>query len=124
MTQSLEDYLETIFLIIRENKVARVKTVSEKLNVKKPSVINAVKELIARGMATHEKYGYIELTKEGISAAEKIYEKHTLILHFLKDILGLPSDISEKDACRIEHVLSPQTFKRFKDYVNNINVSK
>lgn len=121
MTQSLEDYLEAIYLIIQKKKVARVKDISEQLNVKKPSVINAVKELESRNMVIHEKYGYIELTPHGSAEAVKIYDRHETLRDFLLHILELPEDIAEEDACKIEHVLSSVTFLRLKDFMNKFH---
>ncbi len=117
MTQSLEDYLETIYLIIQNKKVARVKDVSESLSVKKPSVINAVKELEQRGLVAHEKYGYIELTNTGIEEAKKIYGIHRLVQTFLIHILGVSKEIAEEDACRIEHVISTETVSGMRNYL-------
>jgi DtxR family Mn-dependent transcriptional regulator len=119
VTQSLEDYLEAIYLIIQKKKVARVKDISEQLSVKKPSVINAVKELEARNMVVHEKYGYIELTPQGEEAAEKIYERHQTIHAFLRDFLKVTDEVAEDDACKIEHHLSPETFDKLKLYMKN-----
>ena len=112
MTQSLEDYLETILLLTEEKSVARVKDISEKMNVKKPSVVTALKELENRNYIFHEKYGYIELTTEGKSEAVMIFNKHKLLKRFLKDTLGVSEENSEKDACIIEHFLSDETLDR------------
>lgn len=118
MTQSLEDYLETIFLIIQDKKLARVKDVSEKISVRKPSVINAVKELEQRGYVVHEKYGHIELTEEGMREAKKIYKIHTLIRDFLIRILGVSEETAEQDACKIEHVISSETLSHMKTHLD------
>lgn len=117
MTQSLEDYLEAICFIIQDKKVARVKDIAEFLNVKKPSVINAVKELLARGLVEHEKYGYIELTKKGQKKARIIYEKHIFLTDFFKNILGVSNENAESEACRMEHIFSDESWQKFKSYV-------
>lgn len=117
MTQSLEDYLETIYLIIQTNKVARVKEISERMNVKKPSAINAIKELGKRGLLHHEKYGYIELTDEGIKAAEIIFEKHKMIKKFLIDVLGVSEEVAENDACQMEHILTKETLDSIEKFM-------
>lgn len=112
MTQSLEDYLKNIYLIILEKKVARVKDVSERMNVKKPSVINALKELQARGLVDHEKYGYIELTQTGRSEAENIYGRLNLLKNFLVHVLGVSDATAQTDGCKLEHILSPETLEK------------
>jgi len=119
MTQSLEDYLETIYLLTLSKKVARVKDISELLEVKKPSVINAIKELTGRNYISHEKYGYIELTEQGILEASKILEKHNLIKKFLVEVLKVDEKTAEKDACSMEHFLSKETLSKIEIYTKN-----
>jgi DtxR family transcriptional regulator, Mn-dependent transcriptional regulator len=117
MTQSLEDYLETIYILIKDKKVARVKEISEHLNVKKPSVINALKELESRKYISHEKYGYIELTDDGRSEAVCIFDKHKMLKKFLIDVIGVSDAIAEKDACAIEHCLNQETLDKIEKFM-------
>ncbi len=117
LSQSLEDYLEAIYLISKINKVIRVKDVVAKMKVKTASVIGALKKLVTKGFIEHERYGYIELTEEGIDKAIKIYEKHSMLLYFINDILGVEKNIAEKDACNIEHFISDQTFDELINFV-------
>lgn len=119
MTQSLEDYLKNIYLIINEKKVARVKDISEHMNVKKPSVINAVKELQNRGLVIHEHYGYIDLTDEGIKQAESITKKMELVKRYLIEVLHVSEANAEKDSCEMEHILSKETLDRIADHFEN-----
>ena len=112
LSQSLEDYLEAIYLIARDNKIVRVKGVVAKMNVKTASVIGALKKLEAKGYIEHERYGYIELTEKGENKAIKIFEKHSTLLHFLNDILGVDKTIAEKDACNMEHYISDETYEK------------
>ena len=109
LTQSLEDYLEAIYIIGLENKVVRVKEVAKFLEVKTPSVVDAVSKLKEAGFVQHEKYGYLELTKKGIQGAKKIHTKHEKIYKFFRDILNVSDEISKKDACKIEHYISKET---------------
>lgn len=119
MTQSLEDYLETIYLIGLDKKVVRVKDISEKLAVKKPSVIKALRELSTREYIEHERYGYIELTQTGLKEAKIILEKHRMLKSFLINYLGVPETIAEKDACCMEHILSPETLSGIEHAMKN-----
>ena len=121
MTQSLEDYLESIYIIIKSNKVARVKEISEKMNVKKPSVNNALKELEKRELVRHEKYGYIELTDKGMAKAEKIIAKHNMLKTFLIEILNVSPENAENDACNMEHFISEETLDKISQFMDNIN---
>lgn len=120
MTPSLEDYLETVYLLVDEKKVARVKDVSDRLGVKKPSVINAVRELESRGFLNHEKYGYIDLTETGSQEAQKILKKHLMLKRFLFELIGVSDENAEKDACRIEHYLSDESLQKMEVFMLGI----
>ncbi len=112
LSQSLEDYIEAIYLINRKKKVVRVKEIAKFLGVKTPSVVDAVSKLQDRGLIVHEKYGYLYLTKKGIEIAKSIYKKHEEVYKFLNQFLGMNKSISEKDACEIEHYISKETLDR------------
>lgn len=112
MTQSLEDYLEAIYLLCLDKKVARIKDISEKMSVSKPSVIQAIKELKNADFLVQEPYGYIELTVKGTEKAKEILKKHNILKEFLVKIIGVSSENAEKDACKIEHIISDETFSK------------
>jgi DtxR family transcriptional regulator, Mn-dependent transcriptional regulator len=112
LTQSLEDYLEAMYVIGITNKVVRVKEVAEFLDVKTPSVVDAVGKLTQRGLVVHEKYGYLELTGEGYKLAKEVNDKHEKLYKFLKDILGVSSATSKNDACNIEHYISKEAMEK------------
>ncbi len=112
LSKSLEDYIEAIYLISLKKKVVRVKEIAKFLDVKTPSVVDAVSKLQERGLLTHEKYGYLYLTKKGIDIARSVYKKHEEVYKFLNQFLGMDEDISEKDACGIEHSISKETLNR------------
>ncbi|MEJ5285367.1 MAG: metal-dependent transcriptional regulator [Brevinematales bacterium] len=112
MTQSLEDYLEAIYLLCLDKKVARIKDISEKMSVSKPSVIQAIKELKNADFLVQEPYGYIELTVKGTEKAKEILKKHNILKEFLVRIIGVSLENAEKDACKIEHIISDETFSK------------
>lgn len=112
LSDSLEDYLEAVYLIGLKKKVIRVKEIADFLNVKVPSVVDAVSKLQEKGLVFHEKYGYLNLTKSGIDAAKLIYRKHEEIYKFLNQFLGMDKQTSEIDACGIEHHISKDTLER------------
>jgi len=112
LSHSLEDYIEAIYLISQKKKVVRVKEVSNFLDVKTPSVVDAVSKLQDRGLLVHEKYGYLYLTQKGIDSAKTVYKKHEEIYKFLHQFLGIDKRISEKEACEIEHFISKETLGR------------
>ncbi len=120
LSQSLEDYLEAIYLISKDKKVIRVKDVVVRMRVKTASVIGALKKLEIKGFIEHERYGHIELTDVGLIRALKIYEKHSALLYFIHNILGVEKKISEKDACNIEHYISDETLEKLIDFIKKI----
>lgn len=118
MTQSLEDYLETVSFLSDDGGV-RVTDIAIRLGVSKPSVLTALKTLEERGLLEHERYRGVTLTDEGTKEAMKIRERHTFLTLFLRDVVGVQENIAEKDACRMEHVLSEETLVRIRDIVSN-----
>ncbi len=112
LTPSIEDYVKTIYDISKKSKVVRVKDLSRSLNVKMPSVVNAVKTLESKGLVKHENYGYIELTHLGERIGKELKNKHDILAEFLIKVLQVDQDIALKDACSIEHYLNPKTVDR------------
>lgn len=117
MTQSLEDYLETIYVLNKGQKVVRVKEISERMGVKKPSVINALRELKKQDMVRQERYGFIELTAPGRSKALVILKKHEVLRDFLMRVLGVSAKNADEDACSMEHILSVETLGKIGNMV-------
>lgn len=112
LSESLENYLETIAFLKRENKVARVKDISKMLNVKNSSVNIALNVLMDKGFVLHEKYGYVDLTPKGQVIADDIQKKEDLLFLFLHDILGVEKEIALKDACKMEHTISDESLAK------------
>lgn len=110
LTSNMEDYLERIYLLIQDRRVARVKDIAESMGVKNPSVNNAVSELKKLGYVEQEPYGYVLLTKSGEEEAERIIKLHRLLHGFLM-YLGVSSEVAERDACNMEHYLSDETLR-------------
>jgi len=108
----MEDYLEAIYHLERENKVARVKDIADRLQVKRSSVSGALKALRTRDLVNHEAYGYATLTHEGRALAEHVCERHQAIVSFLQEILQIAPEQAEPEACGLEHALSPETLER------------
>lgn len=123
MTNSLEDYLETIFLLAQANGRTRVRDVAAALHVKMPSVIKAILELKKLGFVVQEPYGAVELTEAGQAAAGQILGRHTLLKEFLC-LLKVDDETAEKDACTMEHILSAETLARIADFVKSRNRKK
>lgn len=117
ISHKMEDYLEGIALLKKRRGAARVCDIARLLNVKKPSVTAAVKVLTRDGLAIHERYGYIELTAAGRRIASEVQEKHDTLIQFLTRILSIDRRTAEKDACKMEHAMSPKTMAQLTKFM-------
>ena len=115
MTQSLEDYLEAVYILISEDRPAQVRDVAKMLAVKMPSVVKAIHELKRLGLVTQKPYAAIELTVKGTRVAKHVLNRHTLLRNFLMK-LGVSRRNADKDACLMEHILSAETIDRIRSY--------
>ncbi len=120
--ESSENYLETILILSGQKPVVRSVDVANELNFKKSSVSVAMKNLRATNMITVTPEGYIYLTDQGKQIAEMIYERHRIFSEWLIS-LGVDSDTAASDACRMEHVISPESFDAIKRYLSE-NIAK
>ncbi len=116
--QSTEDYLEAILMIQERKGYVRSVDVSNQLGVSKPSVSYTTKKLRESNYIAFNEDGMITLTESGRLIAEKTFAKHKLFTDLFK-YLGVPDEIAAEDACRIEHVLSPETFDAICKYINS-----
>ena len=116
MTKSLEDYIEAIYVLIKQCGNARVRDVAADLHVKRPSVVKAMAELKKLELVTQEPYGDIELTAKGRKVATSILARHTVLKAFLIK-LGVTEKTADNDACLMEHILSAQTMDRIRDFL-------
>ena len=114
ITPSGEDYLETILVLQKKLGMVRSVDVARHMEVSKPSVCHAVATLRDGGFLTMDEDHFLHLTEQGRKIAEKIYERHRFFTAWLMEA-GVDLKIAEKDACRIEHVVSDETFSRQKE---------
>jgi Mn-dependent DtxR family transcriptional regulator len=114
--ESGENYLETILLIKKEKGNVRSIDIANALSYSKASVSRAVKILQGAGLIEIDENGLIEFTLEGQKRAAGIYSRHNSIADFLINSLGIDEKTAENDACRIEHVLSNETFDAIKKF--------
>lgn len=117
--ESGEDYLETILILHKNTGFVRSIDIANELSYSKPSVSRAVGILKNDGYITVEPNGQIILTDSGMTKAEQVYERHLMLRKFLTDILGVSAENSEQDACRMEHILSNETYEKLKCFVEN-----
>lgn len=113
VNESAENYLETILMLSKQLPVVRSVDVANELGFKKSSVSIAMKNLREKNHITVTDAGYIYLTESGKEIAEMIYERHELLTSWLVR-LGVPQEIAAEDACKVEHVLSKESFEAIK----------
>ncbi|MFR8547472.1 MAG: metal-dependent transcriptional regulator [Lachnospiraceae bacterium] len=117
MNESAENYLETILVLSRRLPVVRSVDIATELGFKKPSVSIAMKNLREKKHITVSDSGFITLTPSGRAIAEDIYERHQFLSQWLTQ-LGVDPAIASEDACKIEHVLSRESFEALKKHVH------
>lgn len=115
--ESGEMYMEAVLVLSQKNGFVRSIDVAEYLGYSKPSVSRAMGILRREEYLTIDQDGGITLTDKGLSVAEMIYERHTLLTALLTR-LGVPEDIAAADACKVEHDISPETFAAIKRHVS------
>ena len=111
--ESSEDYLEAMLMMQEKHGFIRSIDIAAELGVTKPSVSYATKRLRENGYITMDKEGWIQLTESGMEVASRIYERHRLLTKWLM-ALGVSPEVAAEDACRMEHVISDESFERIK----------
>ncbi|MCL2610871.1 MAG: metal-dependent transcriptional regulator [Defluviitaleaceae bacterium] len=112
VSNSEENYLAAILNLSNGNKGVRVTDIAEALNLSKPSVNKAIKNLKERGLVTHETYGSVYLTLNGECIARNVGVRNVILKKFLTEVLGVEENKAEEEACAIEHYVSIDTIER------------
>ena len=113
--ESAENYLETILILQKRNGTVRSIDIAAELEYTKPSVSIAMKNLRENGYIEMDKLGHITLLDTGLAIAKSVYERHTALADFLRAI-GVSEQTAKEDACRMEHIISEETFEAIKKY--------
>ena len=121
LQESGEMYLETILVLSKKNPHVRSVDVGEYMGFSKPSVSRAIGILRRGGYIDVDKSGHISLTDAGREHAEKIFERHTIITKFLES-LGVDSNTAAEDACKMEHIISDESFMAIKRFSKEKNI--
>lgn len=121
--ESAENYLETILMLNQKNGTVRSIDIVNQLEYTKPSVSVAMKKLRENGYLEMDSEGYITLTPSGRAIAENMYERHRLLSGYLI-ALGVDPEIAREDACRIEHVISQQSFEKIRAHAEQNGYKK
>ncbi|MCI8491986.1 MULTISPECIES: metal-dependent transcriptional regulator [Anaerotruncus] len=115
--ESAENYLEAILILKNERGAVRSIDIAQHMQFSKPSVSRAMSLLRGDGYITVDPDGFIELAESGLAIAERIYERHRLMTDWLVRI-GVSPDTAARDACKVEHDISEETFKKLKEHIN------
>lgn len=119
LLESGQMYLETIYVLSQKSNYVRAIDVGEEMGYSKPSVSRALSRLKADGYVTVDKDGYLTLTDSGLHVAKTIYERHTVLTEWLTR-LGVDTEIAAQDACKIEHVISSESFDALKRHLRKV----
>ena len=114
--ESAENYLETIYMLLQRKGAVRSIDIVNELSFSKPSVSVAMKNLRENGYVEMDSDGFITLCPKGQEIAERMYERHVFLSDWLTE-LGVDPGVAVEDACRMEHVISAESFSAIKDYV-------
>lgn len=117
LTSTMEDYLEAIFNLEQEVKAVRVKDIAGRMGVKLPTVTGMLNTLVRRGLINHEKYEYVELTRDGLELAKEVNRRHEILRKFFTDILNIDASQADEDACKMEHAISPASLERLVQFM-------
>jgi DtxR family Mn-dependent transcriptional regulator len=122
LSASLEDYLETIYNIIREKHVARAKEIANQLKVSRSSVTEAFRSLSKKGLINYAPYEVITLTPKGENLAEDVIHRHQALKNFFIKILAIDNKLAEDGACKIEHAAPREIIERLIQFVKFIEI--
>lgn len=117
--ESKEDYLEAMYILKRQKGYVRNFLLCNYLNYSKASVSVAIRGLVAEGYVIKDEHGYVELTAEGKKIAKKVYARHLLLEEFLERI-GVSPETANHDACRMEHTISEESYKKIQELVRKM----
>lgn len=117
LTHSLEDYLEIIYIIEKNEGIVRITDIANALSFSKASVSQAISLLKSENLVVQARYGKIKLTSEGLEQAKFIYSRHKMLSEFFSKVLNVSPRVAETDACRAEHILSVETLKNIEIFL-------
>lgn len=122
LTSAMEDYLEAIYHLEQERRIARVRDIAKRLDVKMSSVSSALRSLGARGLIEYDPHQFITLTERGIRKAREIVRKHEVLKRFLVRVLQVEESAAEDNACRLEHHLAPEVVDKLVNFVEFVEM--
>lgn len=123
LSMTHEDYLEAMLMIGRSTgNSIRAVDVAEKMGVSKSSVNKAVAVLKEKGYVEQPYYGDITLTESGIEYGSKVLERHRVLVLFLTKALGIDPEVADEEACKMEHAISDESFKKWREFIDGLSL--
>lgn len=120
LSESLQDYLEAVYLLAQRHGVARMKEIASLVGVGKSSATGAIQALVERGLVNHDPYQYVTLTERGEAAGREVARRHRILKQFLTKVLRVPEDQAETAACKMEHAVKGDVLDRFLSFLKFI----
>ena len=118
ISASLEDYIMTIYKIIREKHGVKAVEIARRLGVGRSSVTDALKNLAEKGLVNYGRYDVISLTDEGEKIALNVVEKHVVLHDFFENVLEMDNGEAAKNACSMSHAISQEAFDKFVNFIS------
>jgi DtxR family Mn-dependent transcriptional regulator len=118
ISKSTEEYLKTIYVLMKQNDIVRVTDIASKMNCSKPSVTKQLSILKENGLINYESYGKIELTKKGIDVATHALADYDILYILLHDVIGIDEELSKSEAAKIKSVIDEDALNKISDYIN------
>lgn len=115
-----EEYLKTIYQLVQKKGKARVSEIAKKLSIQPASVTEMIQKLYKKGFVLYERYNPITLTLDGEVLAKTVVKRHEVLKEFLQRVLGIDKEIAAKDACKMEHVIHPETMTQLMHFLKFI----
>ena len=120
ISASTEEYLKTIYILMKKNNLIRVTDIAEIMNCSKPSVTKQLNILKSNGLIIYETYHHIELTEAGIDYAKKILANNDILYILLHDVIGCDEEISKEDASKIKGIISDEVLNKISSYIYEV----
>lgn len=117
LSESLQDYLEAVYMLVQRDRVARMREIAALLGVGKSSATGAIQALADRGLVHYDPYQFITLTQEGETAGRELVRRHVVLKRFLMEVLGVAETEAEAVGCKMEHAIKGGVLDRFVGFV-------
>jgi|WetSurMetagenome_2_1015567.scaffolds.fasta_scaffold08675_4 DtxR family transcriptional regulator, Mn-dependent transcriptional regulator len=122
LSESLQDYLEVVYWLVQQNRVARITEIAAMLNVGKPSATGAIQALAEKGLVHYDPYRFITLTEKGQAQGRYLVRRHGVLKRFLMEVLGVPEAEAERVGCKMEHAVKGDVLDRFVGFMDFVEV--